>query len=153
MKRLYPCFLLVAALFAPVIALAQAQPADPHVREEIRDLRDRWIAAEERKDIPYLNQLLADDCVIGNSQGQVLDKTHFLERIGSPDRTLGIRNTRDVEIRLFGDTAVLTEEITVNGVDHGHAFGGDFRFVRVFHRHSGQWKVILGQGTPIRTSQ
>lgn len=151
MNRLYS--LLLLTLILPMPCLAQQPEAETHNAQEIRDLRDRWIAAEEHKDIPYLTQLLDDDCVIGNSQGQVLDKAQFLARMQSPDRTLAIRNTHDVQVRLFGDTAILAEQITVQGVDHGRPFGGDFRFVRVFHRQSGQWKVILGQGTPIRTSQ
>ena len=152
MIRTCPLLMLAVVLSLPVVGIAQAHPADSSVVQQIRDLRDRWIAAEERKDISYLQRLLASDCVIGNSQGQVLDKQQFLVRMASPDRTLAIRNTRNIQVRLFGDTAVLTEEITVDGRDHGEPFGGNFRFVRVFHQYAGHWKVILGQGTPIRNS-
>jgi ketosteroid isomerase-like protein len=152
MRRLYPLLTLAIVLSPTASGISQAHPADSSVVQQIRDLRDRWIAAEERKDIPYLQKLLANDCVIGNSQGQVLNKQQFLVRMASPDRVLAIRNTRNVKVRLFGDTAILTEEITIDGRDHGEPFGGNFRFVRVFHQYDGHWKVILGQGTPIRSS-
>lgn len=124
--------------------------SDEKTSAEIKRLRDQWIEAEETKDIPFLEQLLADDVVIGNSQGQLLNKTQFLNRMRSPERTLKILNTRNVEVRLYGAVAILTEQVTIDGLDNGHPFGGEFRFIRIFAREHGRWRVVLGQGTPIK---
>jgi ketosteroid isomerase-like protein len=117
---------------------------------QIRQLRDKWIEAEEEKDIPFLDKLLADDAVIGNSQGQILDKSQFLARMRAPDRILKVTNTRDLTVRIYGDAAILTEAITVDGTDKGKPFGGEFRFIRVFVLQKGGWHVVLGQGTPLK---
>jgi len=45
--------------------------------------------------------------------------------------------------------AILTEHVTVDGEDKGHHFGGEFRFLRVFTKQSGNWQVVLAQGAPI----
>jgi ketosteroid isomerase-like protein len=144
--------LLVPVLLILSAGMPQAQTKLNDVAQRIRDLRDRWIDAEEHKDIPFLKSLIADDCVIGNSQGQVLNKAQFLARMQSPDRDLKITNTRNVRVRVYGNVAVMTEEITIDGTDHGKPFGGDFRFVRVFAKQAGQWQVVLGQGTPVPKS-
>jgi len=91
---------------------------------------------------------MADDCVVGNSQGQVLDKAHFMARMKDPQRILKVSNSHDVTARLFGNVAVMTEQVTVKGTDHGAPFGGEFRFVRVLVKEQGHWKVELVQGTP-----
>ena len=48
-----------------------------------------------------------------------------------------------------GDVAILTEHVTVDGEDKGRHFGGEFRFVRVFAKQNGNWKVVMAQGAPI----
>jgi len=145
---------MLMALLAMLVTADAAVQTSLHEKTllQIRELRDRWIEAEGKKDIPFLDKLLADDAVIGNSQGQILDKTQFLARMKAPDRILKVTNTRDVAVRLYGDVAILTEAITVNGTDKGKPFGGEFRFVRIFVLQKGNWQVVLGQGTPLKPS-
>jgi ketosteroid isomerase-like protein len=119
------------------------------VAQEIKDLRNKWIAAEEAKNISYLDQLMTDDFVAGNAQGQVLKKPEYLESQRRPDRTLKVSPGRDTLVRLYGNVAILTENVTVDGQDKGRPFGGEFRFVRIFAKQEGKWRAVLGQGTPL----
>jgi ketosteroid isomerase-like protein len=148
-----PAALLALLALSSMSSWTAASEGDDKTIREIKHLRDQWVEAEETKDIPFLDQLLADDVVIGNSQGQILTKPEFLDRMRSPGRTLKILNTRDVVVRLYGTVAILTEQITVDGLDNGHPFGGEFRFIRIFARQHGKWRVVLGQGTPIKPPQ
>lgn len=136
----------VVSVFSNIQTFAAMPSEKDKVAQEIKELRNRWIEAEETKNIPFLQDLLADDCVIGNSQGQVLDKSRFLERIRNPNRTLKLLNSRDIQVRLYGNVAILTEAITVDGRESGRPFGGDFRFIRVFVERRGKWRVVLGAG-------
>jgi ketosteroid isomerase-like protein len=43
----------------------------------------------------------------------------------------------------------LTEHVTVDGQDKGRPFGGEYRFLRVFAKQEGKWKVVLAQGSPM----
>ncbi len=40
-------------------------------------------------------------------------------------------------------------QVTVDGHDKGVPFGGEYRFLRVFAKQSGEWKVVLAQGAPM----
>jgi ketosteroid isomerase-like protein len=137
-------------LLAVMPSVGSSKNSDAKAIHEIRELRDRWIKAEETKDIPFLRELLASDAVVGNSQGQTLDKEHFLKVHADLGRTLKEVSADDIQIHIYnGDAAVLTEHIVIDGNDHGKPFGGNYRFVRVFAREDGRWRVVLGQGTPI----
>lgn len=145
-----------AALTATIVVLlvfpssGRSSDGNAQTIQEIRDLRNRWVKAEETKDIPFLRDLLAPDAVVGNSQGKVLDKQHFLDVHADPDRTLKEVSADNIQVHIYNqDSAILTEHIVIDGSDHGKPFGGNFRFVRVFARINGRWQVVLGQGTPI----
>jgi ketosteroid isomerase-like protein len=138
-------------LLAATPSFGSSKDSEAKTIQEIRNLRDRWIKAEETKDIPFLRDLLTNDAMVGNSQGQVLDKEHFLKVHADPERTLKELNADNIQIHIYnGDTAVLTEHIVIDGNDHGKPFGGNFRFVRIFVRQDNRWRVALGQGTPIK---
>jgi ketosteroid isomerase-like protein len=149
----------IAALvsFIAISALAPALTAadnDDKVIQQVKDFRNRYIEAEETKDIASLQQVLTDEFVAMNPQGQVLDKPHFLERIKDPGRKFSLSEPRDTQVHLYGNrtVAILTEHVTVTGNDNGRQFGGEFRFVRIFAKQRGKWQVALAQGTPMTAS-
>jgi ketosteroid isomerase-like protein len=99
----------------------------------------------------FLDKIFADDFVAFNPQGQMLNKAQQLANLSRPDRTLKVENARDTQVRFYGngDVAILTEHVTVDGMDKGKPFGGEYRFVRVFAKQHGEWKVVLVQGAPM----
>lgn len=119
--------------------------------QEIVDFRNRYIEAEENKDIAYLDKILADDFFALNPQGQLLDKSHQLGNVKRTDRTFKVLNPRETQVHFYkkGSVAILSEHVTVDGEDKGRHFGGEFRFVRVFVRQHRNWQVVLAQGAPV----
>jgi ketosteroid isomerase-like protein len=143
--------LVVAAfLVGPLFAQAQT-PAANHDKtvQEVIAFRNRFIEAEENRDMAFLDKVLADDFFALNPQGKLLDKAGQLENLKRPDRTLKVLNPRETRVRLYGDVAILTEHVTVDGMDKGKPFGGEYRFLRVFAKQNGQWKAVLAQGSPM----
>ena len=142
----------VLAAFAAAPLLAQAQaPADNNSKttQEVIEFRNRYIEAEENRDMTYLDKILADDFFALNPQGQLLDKAQQLANLKRPDRTLKVLNPRETKVRFYGNVAILTEHVTVDGMDKGRPFGGEYRFLRVFAKQNGEWKVVLAQGAPM----
>ena len=143
--------LVVLPLLVPAPAAGQD---DEKAMQEVKELRNKWLEAEESKNIPFLQQILADEFTAVNAQGQALDRAHFLERMKDPNRILHVRNPRETTLHIYGNgtVAVLTEHVTVSGTDKGRPFGGEFRFARIFAKQNGEWKVVLAQGTPLPAS-
>ena len=143
-----PIAALAALLATPLLAQGQMKNNDKAV-QEIIDFRNRYIEAEENKDVAYLDKIFADDFFALNPQGQLLDKPHMLENMKRTDRVFKVVNPRETQVHFYGDVAILTEHVTVDGEDKGRHFGGEFRFVRVFAKQNGNWKVVLAQGAPL----
>ena len=143
---------LTAFLAMPLIGQAQT-PAGKNDKavQEVIAFRNRYIEAEENRDMAFLDKILADDFFALNPQGKLLDKAGQLENLKRPDRTLKVLNPRETHVQFYanGDVAILTEHVTVDGMDKGNPFGGEYRFLRVFAKQNGNWKVVLAQGSPM----
>jgi ketosteroid isomerase-like protein len=146
-------FLAALAVLLAMPSFAQARQPQTNNNDkavqEIIDFRNRYIEAEENKDVDYLNKIFADDFFALNPQGLLLDKPHMLENMKRADRVFKVVNPRETRVHFYGDVAILTEHVTVDGEDKGRHFGGEFRFVRVFAKQNGNWKVVLAQGAPL----
>lgn len=143
---------LAAFLAMPFFAHAQASTAkNDKAAQEVIEFRNRYIEAEENRDMAFLDKILADDFFALNPQGKLLDKAGQLENLKRPDRTLKVLNPRETHVQFYGNgtVAILTEHVTVDGTDKGKPFGGEYRFLRVFTKQNGQWKVVLAQGSPM----
>jgi len=139
---------LAALLAMPLLAQGQMKNNDKAV-QEIIDFRNRYIEAEENKDVAYLDNIFSDDFFALNPQGQLLDKPHMVENMKRTDRVFKVLNPRETQVHFYGDVAILTEHVTVDGEDKGRHFGGEFRFVRIFAKQNGNWKVVMAQGAPL----
>jgi ketosteroid isomerase-like protein len=144
---------VMTMLFAmPMLAHAQMSMAkNDKAAQEVIEFRNRYIEAEENRDTAFLDKILTDDFFALNPQGKLLDKAGQLENLKRPDRTLKVLNPRETHVQFYanGQVAVLTEHVTVDGTDKGRPFGGEYRFLRVFAKQNGNWKVVLAQGSPM----
>ena len=143
---------LAVFLAMPILAHAQTPMAkSDKAAQEVIEFRNRYIEAEENRDVAFLDRILADDYFALNPQGKLLDKKGQLENLKRPDRTLKVLNPRETQVRFYagGQVAILTEHVTVDGQDKGRPFGGEYRFLRVFAKQDGKWKVVLAQGSPM----
>jgi ketosteroid isomerase-like protein len=143
---------LAVFLAVPLLARGQASaPKNDKAVQEVIEFRNRYIEAEENRDIAFLEGILADDFFALNPQGKLLNKTQQLENLKRPDRTLKVLNARETHVQFYAgrDVAILTEHVTVDGQDKGRPFGGEYRFLRVFAKQEGKWKVVLAQGSPM----
>jgi ketosteroid isomerase-like protein len=143
---------LTTVLILPVFSHGQEKMSkNDKATQEVIDFRNKYIAAEEDRDIAFLDKILASDFFALNPQGTLLDKSGQLENLKRPDRTLKVLNARETHVQFYanGQVAVLTEHVTVDGTDKGKPFGGEYRFLRVFAKQDGSWKVVLAQGSPM----
>jgi ketosteroid isomerase-like protein len=143
---------LVAFLAIPMLGHSQASPAtNDKAAQEVIAFRNRYIEAEENRDMAFLEKILADDFFALNPQGKLLDKAGQLENLKRPDRNLKVLHPRETHVQFYanGQVAILTEHVTVDGTDKGKPFGGEYRFLRVFAKQNGNWKVVLAQGSPM----
>src|SRR5688572_21212290 len=94
-------------------------------------------------DAEAIGRFMADDWVIIGPDGRVDDKATFLARVKSGALTHDEMTSEDFQIRVYGDTAV----VSVRGASGGKYQGQPFREVErsscVFVRQAGQWRCVL----------
>jgi hypothetical protein len=142
------CIGFFATLTAALVA--QRQIASQSVVRELTEFKDQLLNAEVERNTVFLQQVLADDFLYVKTQGDVMNKDQLLIRVKSPEHTYEFLKSDSVNIRLYGDVAIMTDRTSTRGTNEGHVFSGDFRFVRIFVRNDGKWQVVLEQGTPIQ---
>jgi ketosteroid isomerase-like protein len=139
-------------LIAFVLALTQAVGLKAEdVVQQLTKIKQQWSEAEMKRDIPYLNQLWADDAVFGTSLGTVLNKQQLIELIKGTDRKIDELHSDDIQVRVYGNTAIMTDHTTIRGTYKGAPFGGEYRYIRIFVKQAGKWRVELVQATPLKS--
>ena len=148
MRRIQITIFLVLSSFSSLLQ-AQTTKKDQTMEQQLRNLMNQMVSAELTQNTEFFRGFMGDDFVIGTTLGDVLNKTQAIERLGSVEHKIQEYRTDDMEVRVYGTTAVVIDRETVKGTDKGRPFGGEFRFIRVFVRRLGKWQLVVAQGTPL----
>ncbi len=122
------------------IGFAQKESTDI-LKQEILNAQSSRISAMIDADIEKLSDFLSDDLTYAHTTGWTETKTGYLETIESGKINYISFIPKDVEIRIYGETAVLTGKVDVN---LGRT---DFtiRFLEVQYKVDGVWKLTAWQ--------
>ena len=128
-------------LLALLLLAASAAGADRE--RQVRDLEQRWLAAED--DPAQLAQILADDFVHVGPFGIITraEQLDFMRR--HPQSRPAQRRFAELKVRIYGDVAIANGVViaTDAGKDEKTAFTDVFAF-----RH-GRWWAINAQESPL----
>lgn len=151
--RWMPALLFMAVLTLSPVVCAQTAAAragkGETAEQQVLELENRWFEAEKAHNTAFLEQIFADDLVVGSAMGDVVDRNQILTRMRSPDHRIDELHSDHVRVRVYGNVAVVTEHATIRGHDKGRPFGGEFRYLRIFVKRQGKWQVSLVQATPL----
>ena len=95
-------------------------------------------------DVQTLDQLIDDDLLFIGPDGSVLSKESDLGFHRSGEQRITALDFQDQHIRARGSVASVSVLAHVAGVFKGLAFEGRFRYLRVWHRTAGGWRVVAG---------
>jgi len=116
--------------------------------DQVRELGDRWVAAEIKGDVDMLDSVATDDFRLVGPFGFVLDKEQWLDRYRSGDFTTTSLAWHDVDIRDYGDAAISIGTQTQEAAYQGTPSNGDFRITHVFIRANDHWAIAGMQLSP-----
>ncbi len=115
--------------------------------QEIRRLDAQRSEAILKGDIPMLEQLMTDDFTYTHSSGNVQTKAEFLGDMKNGTWAYKSLDLSGVNLRIFGDTAVLTGRCDMTGVMKGKNIKLWMHFTEVYTRSNGRWHWLLWQST------
>ena len=138
------------ALMAVLVCVgARWVKAQDNKEKAVREVLRQMIDADLKDDEAELDRTLAPDYVIVRDNGVVRSRAETLDGIKSGATKFTAFNLSDVEVRVYGDTAVVTFHADIHGSRAGKDMSGQFREVRVFVNRGGAWKAVLAQRTRI----
>ena len=135
-------FLLVtAALAAPQKGSgSRAQPTS--IEQVIRTIDDQRIQAQIHADAATLDRLYADDFIGVGPSGTIRTKPQVIADFTSGTLKFQSITTEDVQVRVYGNTAVETGRSTMKGEDKGKTVPQETRFTRVWVNQQGRWRLV-----------
>jgi ketosteroid isomerase-like protein len=117
------------------------------MEEELLKLEAEFAEAIIKNDPGAIERLVADEWIIINADGGIIDKERFLDVIKSGTLTHEIMESDNMRVRVYGDSAVVTALTRTKGKFMGQEFGTHERATDFFVRLNGQWRCVLTQLT------
>lgn len=118
--------------------------------EQLNQLEQRLVRAWIEKDRETVDEILAEDWSVIDPGGRILTKAQVMsEGFESGTRTIESGTIDEVQVRLFGNIAVVTGRTTAAGSYQGQHFSVQLRFTDVCQKQNGHWHVVASQGTLI----
>jgi ketosteroid isomerase-like protein len=152
MKAISAVAMLVIIATSLVLGQSKAKKPDgpsDSTEEAVRQLHSEIVQAQLTSDTATLDRLWADDHIFTNPLGVVQSKAQRLAEIHSGGRTLEAFSIADIEVRAYGDTAVVTSRATLKGQRQGQDISGQYRGIDVYVKRQGRWQVVAAQATRI----
>jgi ketosteroid isomerase-like protein len=145
MKRL---FTLLCVLACALPLCAQRKSAG--VADQLKKLEQQRTQAVIKGDTTTLDRMTGNDYFFIDAQGRVRKKQDTLSAIKSGDIKIESNDLDDLDVHVYGNTAVLTGKSTVKGQTGGQDSSGTYRFLRVYVKQGGgQWKSVAFQQTKV----
>jgi len=138
MKAIALLALLACRLSCQTIdAQAQILATDAQYREAVL-----------RGDAAKLAIIFADDILIVHSDGGTDSKTNFLDAISSGRLKMTSYERSDVQVRIYGSTALLFSRAAKTFTYKGTAGKANDTSIVTFSKVGSQWKTVAMQNTP-----
>lgn len=126
------------------VGMAWSQPpGTTDDRTVLAGLNADYVRAVLQSDTRRFQELLAEDFRNTNPDGTILDRQGFLAQVARPS---GLKSLacEDVEIRLFGDVAIIHAR-TVYDTNDGRPGAG--RYTDIWHKTNGRWLAVAAHVT------
>jgi|SRR5215472_3476042 hypothetical protein len=112
----------------------------------LSSIEDQWLAARLRGETESTERLLDANYLGTTSDGVLQTKADFIQRIAQSRVSFTQGEHTERYIRFYGDIAVSVGVATLRAPDRSHSF----RYLRVFQKNEGSWRLIASQSTRIR---
>jgi len=118
----------------------QKDQGNPAAIKELRDLVRLWDEASVKGDAVTLDRLLADEFsfVGGVRKAGYLDSV----RSKSPETYVESAVSDNLQVQVYGDTAVVTGVDTVKGKNRKQAYENTYLYIDVWVKRAGRWQCV-----------
>jgi ketosteroid isomerase-like protein len=142
----------VAAVAASTGVAAQTAVDQSDPQALIR-LEQSWNEAFYRKDVSFLERVLADEFIATYEDGSQGDKAKEISLTRDFNQRVDSAQQDEFRVKLYGDTAVVWFSLHLIGPRQGQPVQVDLRYVDVFIWRANRWQCVSSQSTKVIKSQ
>ena len=113
------------------------------MEEELLKIEKEFAQVIVSNDVEGLGRIVADDWIIIDPNGEIVDRARFFEVIKSGALTHETMESEDFRVRIYGDSAVVTAITSTKGKFMGQEFSTHERATDVFVKCDGCWRCVL----------
>ena len=121
--------------------------SSPEIEIELRNIEDKLIGAWVAGDPSVHELVLSADWSVIDAQGRIRNKAQVLDEMFRPGERQISGHIDEVNVRPYGDWAIVTGKTHVAGRYEGNDLNVTLRFMDVFRRTQGKWQVVASQAT------
>ena len=105
--------------------------------------------AQTTGDLKALDALLGDELVYTHSSAAVDSKASYIESMRSGALKYQTIEPREIHVRVFGNTAVITAAAHITAISKGQPVDNQLRYMDVWVLRDGRWQMVGWQSTRI----
>jgi hypothetical protein len=136
-------------LVAAVVAVSAQNPADRTDPQSLIRLENSWNEAFYRKDVSFLEGVLATEFIATYEDGSQGDRAKEISLTKDFNQQVDLAKQDDFIVKIYGDTAVVWFTLHMTGPRQGQRIQVDLRYVDVFVWRADRWQCVSSHSTKI----
>jgi ketosteroid isomerase-like protein len=132
---------------------AVAQTGDRTDPQSLIQLESSWNEAFYRKDISFLERVLATEFIATYEDGSQGDKAKEISLTKDFNQQVDSARQDEFVVKVYGDTAVVWFTLHLTGPKQGQRIQVDLRYVDVFVWRAGRWQCVSSHSTKVSNTQ
>ncbi len=154
------CFICLFLLFVscPVVfaqTIDKANKKQSKIEAELMQIERDIGDANVRRDKAYFERIEGEEFIFTDSGGGLTTKAEDIASLDKPAGEFKLVSyvAEDMQVRLYGDTAVVIGRAITTTRGKDREIVGKSRFTDVFVRRGGRWQIVAGHSSRIREPQ
>jgi ketosteroid isomerase-like protein len=119
-------------------------------QSELLEWEKDFAKAVVTNDADAIGKFLVDDWMIVGPDGNIIDKARFVGVIKSGMLTHDLMESDDMQVRTYGDCAVVTGLTRTKAKFSGQEFTTRERATDIFVKRAGRWECVFSQLTTFK---
>jgi ketosteroid isomerase-like protein len=148
MRPSFPLCCAVVVACAVSASASQRTPVESDQQVLIK-LEQGWNEAFYRKDVAFIEKLLADDFMATYEDGSRGDKKKELALVAAFDQQVESAKQDDFTVRVYRETAVVSFTLHLVGIKQGQRAELTLRYTDVWVMRDGRWQCVSTQSTKV----
>ena len=136
-----------------ILVLSLISCGQETAKQSALEFQSARIKAMIDADIDALESYLADDLTYSHTTGWTETKSEFLSTVESETIDYVSVTPRDVEVRIYGDIAVITGLSRMQGAVNDRPVSFTIRFLDVSRRVGDSWQLVAWQSVKLREDE